>query len=149
MEPPEKSGRFITNLVNAGTPAHEAMRSRATGTFLTSWGSARPGGEFFSPTGVATDGSGHVYVADTQNHRIQKFDASGTFLTKWGSGGSGNGQFIEPFGVATDGSGHVYVADYNNNNAPNNHRIQKFDASGTFLTSWGRDRKSTRLNSSH
>ena len=33
--------------------------------------------------------------------------------------------------MATDGSGNVYVAD------AGNHRIQKFDASGTFLTAWG------------
>ena len=30
-----------------------------------------------------------------------------------------------------DGSGNVYVADRDNS------RIQKFDASGTFLTAWG------------
>ena len=33
--------------------------------------------------------------------------------------------------MATDGSGNVYVAD------EGNHRIQEFDASGTFLTAWG------------
>jgi DNA-binding beta-propeller fold protein YncE len=30
-------------------------------------------GQFMTPTGVATDGSGNVYVADTNNNRIQKF----------------------------------------------------------------------------
>ena len=94
----------------------------ACGTFLLKWGvpSGTGNGELNQPFGVATDGSGNVYVADTFNHRIQKFDASGTFLTTWGSQGSGNGQFNFPAGVATDGSGHVYVADYNNN------RILKF-----------------------
>src|SRR5437773_3992887 len=102
------------------------------GTFLTTWGSSGTGdGQFDFPFGVATDGSGNVYVADYGNDRIQKFDASGTFVTTWGSSGSGNGQFNGPGGVATDGSGHVYVAD------TNNHRIQKFDASGTFVTTWG------------
>ena len=33
--------------------------------------------------------------------------------------------------MATDGSWNVYVAD------GDNYRIQKFDASGTFLTTWG------------
>src|SRR5206468_7405237 len=104
----------------------------ATGTFLTAWGSAgSDNGEFENPVGVATDGSGNVYVADTGNVRIQKFDASGTFLTTWGSYGPDNGAFEYPFGVTTDGSGHVYVADTYNN------RIRKFDASCTFLTTWG------------
>src|SRR5262249_17891833 len=101
-------------------------------TFLLTWGVPGTGnGELSSPQGVATDGSGNVYIADTGNDRIQKFDASGTFLTTWGSNGSGNGQFLTPRGVATDGSGNVYVADTNND------RIQKFDGSGTFLTTWG------------
>ena len=91
------------------------------GAFLTTWGSSGTGdGQFDFPFGVATDGSGNVYVADDGNHRIQKFDASGTFLTAWGSDGSGNGQFHFPQGVATDGSGNVYVSD------TNNQRIQEF-----------------------
>src|SRR5439155_8646 len=103
------------------------------GTFLLKWGvkSGTRGGELDYPVGVATDGSGNVYVADRNNDRIQKFDASGTFLTTWGSYGSENGAFSSPFGVATDGSGNVYVADRTNS------RIQKFDASGIFLATWG------------
>ena len=33
--------------------------------------------------------------------------------------------------MATDANGNVYVAD------TGNHRIQQFDANGTFLTAWG------------
>jgi DNA-binding beta-propeller fold protein YncE len=88
-------------------------------------------GQFYYPSGVAVDGSGNIYVADSDNFRIQKFDASGTFLTTWGSQGPGNGQFVGRYGIATEGSGNVYVADSGNG------RIQKFDASGTFLTAWG------------
>jgi hypothetical protein len=110
------------------------------GTLLTQWGSAGSGnGQFSGLSGVATDGSGNVYVVDAGNDRIQKFDGSGHFLTTWGSPGSGNGQFdfgepffsVSPAGVATDGSGNVYVADFSNN------RIQKFDGNGHFLSTWG------------
>ena len=53
------------------------------------------------------------------------------FVTKWGSFGTGDGQFSLPVGIAVDTSNNVYVADNQN------HRIQKFDSSGTFLTKWG------------
>ena len=53
------------------------------------------------------------------------------FVLKWGSEGSGDGQFSHPWGVAVDGSRNVYVAD------KGNHRIRKFDDTGTFLTKWG------------
>ena len=62
--------------------------------FVTKWGSSAAGtGSSTDPVGVAVDGSGNVFVADTGNHRIQKFTNTGTFLTKWGSSGSGDGQF--------------------------------------------------------
>ena len=54
-----------------------------------------------------------------------------SFDFKWGSQGSGDGQFDSPHGVAVDFAGNVYVAD------TANHRIQKFDSSGAFLTQWG------------
>jgi DNA-binding beta-propeller fold protein YncE len=53
------------------------------------------------------------------------------FSAQWGVCGSGNGQFNQPHGVAVDSRGNVYVADRDN------HRIQKFDSSGGFLTKWG------------
>jgi uncharacterized protein (TIGR03663 family) len=49
----------------------------------------------------------------------------------WGSQGKGNGQFQDPRGIAVDEAGNVYVAD------SGNHRIQKFDSGGQFITQWG------------
>jgi len=88
-------------------------------------------GQFLDPQGVAVDGSGNIFVADSVNHRIQKFDSNGVFLLKFGSPGSGNGQLLFPTGVAIDSSGNIYVADNNN------HRIQKFDSSGVFVLKFG------------
>ncbi|MFA5414691.1 MAG: PKD domain-containing protein, partial [Methanoregula sp.] len=103
-----------------------------TYVFVTKWGSyGLSDGKFVSPSGIAVDSSGNVYVADNQNHRIQKFTSTGTFLGKWGSYGSGDGQFIYPTGMAVDSSGYIYVADEGNN------RIQKFTSTGTFLGKWG------------
>src|SRR5438552_1447962 len=101
--------------------------------FVTKWGSLGSGdGQFNTgPDGVAVDGSGNVFVADSGNNRIQKFTKTGTFLSKWGSFGLGDGQFRAPIDVAVDASGNVYVADFTND------RIQKFTNTGTFLGKWG------------
>ena len=51
--------------------------------------------------------------------------------SEWGSYGGGHGQFGPIGGLATDAAGNVYVVDSSHN------RIEKFDSSGEFLTSWG------------
>lgn len=93
--------------------------------------------QFRSPTGVAVDTNGNVYIADTYNNRIRKVDASGTITTFAGTGMSGdsgdNGPANEaalrsPTGVAVDGLGNVYIAD------SSNHRIRKVDTAGIITT---------------
>src|SRR5258705_4398884 len=89
--------------------------------YLTQWGSYGQGdGQFYFPTGVATDAAGNVYVTDAST-RVQKFTSTGTFLTKWYSGDNG---------VCTDIAGDVYVT-------AGNGRIQKFTGTGFLLTEWG------------
>jgi sugar lactone lactonase YvrE len=63
-----------------------------------------------APRGVAIDGSGNIYIADTYNNRVVKETlSSGDTIER--SVGSG---FLLPEGVAVDGHGNVYVADYEN-----------------------------------
>ena len=117
---------------------HRVQKFTSTGDYLTKWGGPGSGiGQFFNPTGVATDDAGNVYVADRDNRRVQKFTSTGGYITQWGGIGSGNGQFTNPVGVATDAAGNVYVADESNGGILENHRIQKFTGTGTFLTAWG------------
>ncbi|MFZ1804752.1 MAG: 6-bladed beta-propeller [Nitrospira sp.] len=118
-----------------------------SGEFIMAWGSFGNGdGQFYFPRGVAVDQEdGTVYVVDMGNHRIQKFDTSTNvlpqLLTKWGgSSAAGHassalaqeaGQLRSPWGITVDGAGHLYVTD------TGNHRIEKFDREGNFITQWG------------
>lgn len=78
---------------------------------------------FNTPTGVAVDGSGNVYVADTFNHAIRKINPAGVVTTLAGTAGTHGGadgtgssaRFRNPSGVAVDIADHVYVADTGNN----------------------------------
>src|SRR5262245_11668944 len=53
------------------------------------------------------------------------------YLFEWGGFGVEDGQFYNPAGVAVDNLGNAYVAD------SHNLRLQKFTASGAYLSQWG------------
>ncbi len=120
------------------------------------------GGEFNNPTGVETDATGNLYVAEQAGHRIQKLSSTGAFQRTWGNdvietgmtgdmgpvfeictnapdckGGvigppANGGEFSQPGGLAVDAA-NVYVADQGNS------RVQKSDLSGNFVAAWGKD----------
>lgn len=69
------------------------------------------GSGFSAPQGVAADGAGNVFVADTVNNAVKEIFAYGgyTAVRLLGS------DFNAPQGVAVDGVGNVFVADTGNN----------------------------------
>jgi DNA-binding beta-propeller fold protein YncE len=76
-------------------------------------------------------------VADGYNDRVQVFSATGEFTRKWGGPlgmniyGPFPGWFATVTSVEAGPSGNVFVADFYN------HRVQKFDGEGRFLTAFG------------
>ena len=109
--------------------------STVAGTGVAGFADGTSAAQFNLPTGVAVDGQGVVYVADTQNHRIRKITPAGIVTTLAGNGlagftdGSGTGVKLNaPLDVAVDGQGVVYVAD------SQNHRIRKITSDGTVST---------------
>jgi sugar lactone lactonase YvrE len=93
-------GGGITVVAGSGVPGFSGDGGQATAAQLQ------------DPNGVAVDGAGNVYIADTGNHRIRLVTPAGVISTV--AGGAQN-QLNTPFGVAVDAAGTVYVADTGNN----------------------------------
>jgi len=91
---------------------------------------------FNQPCGVAVDGSGNVFVADTGNGTIRRIAPGGAVRTVagiagiagWGDGAAGSALFNQPRGVVVDASGNVFVADTGNGT------LRKIAADGTVTT---------------
>jgi sugar lactone lactonase YvrE len=72
------------------------------------------------PFGIAVDGAGNLYIADTGNDRIRKVDGAGTITTIAGNGSAGfagdggastAASLNKPLGVAVDSAGNIVIAD--------------------------------------
>lgn len=95
---------------------------------------------FYSPSGVAVDSAGNVYVADSGNSTVRKIAPGGIVTTFAGLGRErGNtdatgtqARFDQPFGIAVDANGVVYVSDATANT------IRKISPAGVVTTLAGR-----------
>ena len=74
-----------------------------------------------TPSGLAIDAAGVLYVADTGNHAIRRITPQGAVTTLAGGGGAGfadgpanRSVHRAPVGIAVGGDGTVYVADSHN-----------------------------------
>jgi sugar lactone lactonase YvrE len=110
------------SVIRKRTPAGVLSTVAGTANQAGSQNGTGAAARFRLPSGVAVDGSGNVYVADTGNHMIRKISSLGTVETVAGvAGGPGtiNGpgataRFSSPQSVAVDPGGNVYVADTGN-----------------------------------
>jgi DNA-binding beta-propeller fold protein YncE len=56
------------------------------GTYVSEYRSfarSTSNGSFDTPSDIAIDSSGSIYVADEYNNRVQKFASDFTYVTKW------------------------------------------------------------------
>lgn len=91
-----------------------------------------------SADGVAVDGVGNLYIADTGNSRVRKVDTNGIITTVAGKGAFGgslgdggaatNAWLAGPNGVAVDAAGNLFIAD------TLHERIRKVDTNGVITT---------------
>jgi sugar lactone lactonase YvrE len=97
-----------------------------------------------SPSGVAVDVAGNLFIADSGNNRIRKVSASGIITTVAGSGAGGfslpgsgfagdggpaiSALLSQPTGIVADTAGNLFIADSYNN------RIRKVSTGGIITT---------------
>jgi len=100
-------------------------------------GGPAPQAELSFPTGLAVDGAGTLFIADTENHRVRKVGTDGSIMTMAGTGTagfSGDGgaataaQLDEPWGLAVDSRGNLFIAD------ASNQRVRKVAPDGGITT---------------
>ena len=128
------TNNHVVRKVTGGTISTIAGNAQQQG-FYGDNGTASSAG-LDTPTGVAVDATGKVYVADSNNHRVRLLSAAtlSTFAGNGtaaysGDGGSATSAAIAfPLGVSLDGMGNIFVAD------SNNHVIRRVGSTGTITT---------------
>jgi sugar lactone lactonase YvrE len=101
-------------------------------------GGAATSASLNTPTRVAVDGSGNLFIADYGNARIRRVEAASGVITTvagngiWGFGGDGgaatSANLYFPYGLAVDGSGNLFIADYGNV------RVRRVEAASGVIT---------------
>ena len=128
------------NLYIADSANHVIRMVNSAGTITTYAGNniagyqgdngVATGAELNTPTSVALDTLGNLYIADSKNGLIRKVTSTGTISTLLGSGAT-NGRLNNPISVAVDASNNFYIADNGNK------RILKY--AGGILTTLAGD----------
>jgi trimeric autotransporter adhesin len=115
------------------------IRTFAGGVISASLGDGGPatGATLSWPCGLALDGSGNLYIADSVHLRLRKVSADGVITTVAGNGSydsSGDGgpassaKLSFPAAVVFDGSGNLYISD------AYNHKVRKVSSAGIITT---------------
>jgi sugar lactone lactonase YvrE len=101
-------------------------------------GGSATGSPIFLPFGIAVDGKGNLYIADSSNNRIRRVDASTQTVTTYagngivgstGNNGPATGASLNnPTALALDPAGNLFIADSGNN------AIRRVDAFTGIIT---------------
>jgi hypothetical protein len=100
-------------------------------------GGAATSANLNAPQGIIADGSGNLYIADSNNNKIRKVSSTGVITTIAGTGTAGysgdggaatSAKLSYPIDLAFDPSGNLYICE------ANNHVIRKINTSGTIST---------------
>ncbi len=116
---------IITTVAGTGAQGYSGDGGQATAA------------ELYTPTGIALDAAGNLYIVDEDNFVIRKVTTAGIITTVAGNnagGYSGDGgqataaEILRPYGMTVDAAGNLYIADTQNN------RVRKVNTSGIITT---------------
>ena len=114
-----KSTGLISTIAGNGNLAYTGDNGPATSASLN------------TPSSVALDAAGNIYIADTGNNAVRRIDGASGIITTFagsltgapgttGDNGPATGALLSgPWGVTLDASGNLYIAD------TGNHRIRE------------------------
>jgi sugar lactone lactonase YvrE len=118
----DKGEKYVVDAV-----AHKLYKFAIDDTYIGEFPKNQAGEELNTPTHVATDRNGNVYVTDAMNFIVRVYDKEGTFIRRLGGVGDIPGNFARPKGIALDSDNNLYVVDANHDN------FQIFDQKGRLL----------------
>ncbi|HEY9840710.1 MAG TPA: NHL repeat-containing protein, partial [Candidatus Obscuribacterales bacterium] len=87
--------------------------------------------DFKSPSGIIAINQ-QIYILDFGLPAVFRLNNAGQVVGRFGKRGTGKGDFSVPKGITVNEFGHIFVAE------ALSHRIQVFDAQGTWVTSFGK-----------
>jgi uncharacterized protein (TIGR03437 family) len=126
------TGGIVHTIAGNGLPGYSGDGAAATKAMLQ------------YPSGLALDGAGNLYIADSSNNRVRKVDLAGNITTFAGNGNvvfSGDNvqaattAVVDPQGLAFDGSGNLYISEVDQS------RVRRVDTTGLITTVAGQTKK--------
>ena len=129
------TGQFVIDVTSTGTV--NTIAGSGLGIYFSGDDGPAISARLHTPSGIAMDGQGNKYIADTANHRIRQITSAGVINTIAGTGTAGAdgdggpaalATLNSPQSVAIDANNNIYIADTANG------KIRKITPQGNIAT---------------
>lgn len=129
------NGQYVLEVSSVGIVS--TIAGSGLGVYFGGDGGPALAARLHTPSGIALDGLGNRYIADTANHRVRQITPAGVINTIAGTGTAGSdgdkgpatlATLNSPESVAIDSTNNLYIADTGNN------KIRKITPDGNIWT---------------